>query len=274
MPLDAVCLSALVGELSKKLPGCRVDKIHQPEKDELRFSLRGSENFKLLISANQNMARIHVTQTSVDNPQQPPMFCMLLRKHLVGAKILSVSQPALERCVIISFATTDEMGEKSEKRLVCEMMGRYSNIILVSADGHIIDVLKRVDAEMNPLRQLLPGLIYRNPPIQLGNRSFLELSDDEISQMLTVNKGREPEDAVLSSFIGISPLIAREMVLDGNTVGAISKLRDTVLNGEFQAVAVYKNGKSDDFSYMPLRQFGDKAEIVFRDNFSELLDFH
>ena len=202
------------------------------------------------------------------------MFCMLLRKHLVGAKIISVYQPPLERSVILTFATTDEMGEKSEKRLICEMMGRYSNIILVSADGHIIDVLRRVDAEMNPLRQLLPGLIYRNPPIQLGKRSFLELSESEIAQMLQQNQGREPEDAVLSSFIGISPLIAREMVRSGDTAAAISRLKQRVLNADFTPVAVYRNGKPDDFSYMPLEQFGDKAELVYRESFSELLDSH
>lgn len=135
MPLDAVLLSAVTRELEDRLTGGRIDKVQMPERDALLLSVRGQhENLRLLISANVGSARIHLTRASFENPTEPPMFCMLMRKHLVGARIVSVTQPAGERMVVLELDTVDELGVETKKRLVAELMGRSANIILVGPE--------------------------------------------------------------------------------------------------------------------------------------------
>ena len=179
MPLDAVFLTALKNELSEQIIGTRIDKVQQPERDMLILNLRGMTSFRILISAGTGNARIHLTDANFENPQSPPMFCMLLRKHIVGAKISAIVQPSMERMVDIKLETHDSMGIPSEKHLILELMGRYSNIILTEHDGLIIDCLRRVDAEMSEKRQVLPGLLYRLPPVQdkcdLSESTFAEI---------------------------------------------------------------------------------------------------
>ena len=140
MPFDAYFLTAVVQELSPILLGARIDKIQQPSRDTVLLQLRGRE--KLLLSANVNRPRIHLTQASFDNPAQPPMFCMLLRKHLSGGRISEITQPTAERVVRLSFDCTDEMGVPCRKELILELMGRNSNLILTGADGRILDCLR------------------------------------------------------------------------------------------------------------------------------------
>ena len=164
MPFDAYFLTAVVQELKPTLLGARIDKIQQPSRDTVLLQLRGRE--KLLLSANVNRPRIHLTQASFDNPAQPPMFCMLLRKHLSGGRIAEIRQPTAERVVSLAFDCTDEMGIPCRKELILELMGRNSNLILTGADGRILDCLRRVDFEMSETRQVLPGLFYHEPPKQ------------------------------------------------------------------------------------------------------------
>ncbi|MDP4109382.1 MAG: NFACT family protein, partial [Bacillota bacterium] len=159
MPLDAITLRATVLELSA-LKGARIEKIYQPEHLILVLSVRGNQ--KLLISAGA-APRICLTNDKPENPANPPMFCMLLRKHLTGAKIRNIIQPGLERVVQIEFDTTDEMGDPSKKMLTAELFGRQANIIMQDADGRIIDCLRRVDISMSEERQILPGMFYRLP---------------------------------------------------------------------------------------------------------------
>ena len=160
MPLDAVFLTALTRELNESLPGARIDKIQQPERDTVLLQLRSpaAGNRRLLLSASPNHPRLHYTEARWENPAQPPMFCMLLRKHLAGGRILSLRQLPLERAVELSVESADELGELSEKHLYLELMGRNSNLILTGPDGRIIDCLRRVDFEMSEKRQVLPGL--------------------------------------------------------------------------------------------------------------------
>lgn len=127
MALDALFLSALARELDEKLKGVRVDKIHQPDKEGVRFALRTGE--KLLIDAGNNYPRIHLTKSTAENPQTPPMFCMLLRKHLAGGKISEVRWQYLERAIDIEFETTDELGMPTKRVLTAELMGRHSNLV-------------------------------------------------------------------------------------------------------------------------------------------------
>lgn len=167
MPLDAITLTALVRELSPRITGAKIDKIQQPERDVLIFTLRGmGESMRLLISARPGTARVHLTSEEYENPQSPPMFCMLLRKHLLGARIASITQPRMERLVILDLDAFDEMGAPVKKQLVAEFIGRSSNVILVGPEGHIIDCLRRVNSDISSRRQLLPGLLYRLPPAQ------------------------------------------------------------------------------------------------------------
>ncbi len=165
MPLDALCLSGLVHELNGALSGARIDKIYQPGRDEVVLALRApGGNVKLLLSANPNHPRPQLTQLPRENPDAPPMFCMLLRKHLSGGRILSIAQPHLERVVEIRLEALDELGDRVERRLVLEAMGRHSNLILLDGEGRITDCLRRVDGDMSARRQVLPGLFYRLPP--------------------------------------------------------------------------------------------------------------
>ena len=158
MPLDAFCISEVTSEL-QALAGSRVDKVQQPERDVLLLHLRGSAGaVRLLVSAGSGSARVHLTRMDRENPAEPPMFCMLLRKHLSGARLLSVEQPDWERVMLLRFACLDELGEASEKLLAVEMMGRSANIILVDGAGRILDCLHKADPMTAPKRPLLPGL--------------------------------------------------------------------------------------------------------------------
>ena len=160
MPLDAVTISALTSELRDRLEGGRIDKVQQPERDMLLISLRSKgENLRLLISVGTGSARVNITDGGFENPAEPPMFCMLMRKHLVGARILSVDQPAFERMLTFTLDTHDELGVSSEKKLVVELIGRSSNVILAGPDGRIIDCMRRMDFAGDALRRMLPGMI-------------------------------------------------------------------------------------------------------------------
>jgi len=166
MPLDAACLAAVREELSREITGMKIEKIQQPERDMIILTLRGAakQTRRLLISAGTGDARAHLTEHVFDNPQAPPMFCMLLRKHLTGAKIINITQPPSERILEFIFQTSSAIGIESEKRLLLELFGRVPNIILIDSDGIVIDCLRRFGGEMNSKRLMLPGLIYHAPP--------------------------------------------------------------------------------------------------------------
>ena len=166
MPLDAATISAVREELSGELPGMKIEKIQQPERDVIILTLKGisKQARRLLISAGSGDARVHLTEHVFDNPKAPPMFCMLLRKHLTGAKILSITQTPSERILEFTLKTSSIIGEELEKRLLIELFGRVPNIILIDSDGVVIDCLRRFSGEMNSKRLMLPGLVYHAPP--------------------------------------------------------------------------------------------------------------
>ena len=181
MPLDAICLSGVVSEVRATLTGLRVEKVQQPARDQIVLSFRGSR--RLLLCAGASQARIHLTAASRENPAAPPMFCMLLRKHLGGGRLTAIDQPALERVVVLTLETADELGEQGRRRLVLECMGRHSNLILLDGQGRIIDCLRRVDMEMSEKRQVLPGLFYRLPPAQ-EKANPLAISGEDLRALL------------------------------------------------------------------------------------------
>ena len=165
MPMDGYTLSFMQRELHEALTGGRVDKVNQPERDALVLSIRsGGGNHKLLLSANANQARAQLTVQTYENPAEPPMFCMLMRKHLQSARILEVQQIGGDRILMIVFDCMDEMSDHVQKRLYLEIMGRHSNLTLVQQDGTIIDAIRHVNSEMSRVRTVLPGGQYHLPP--------------------------------------------------------------------------------------------------------------
>jgi len=213
MPLDALCLSAAAEELRNNLIGCRVDKVQQPERDVILLSIRGENGpCRLLISAGSGTARVHLTTMNRENPAEPPMFCMLLRKHLVGARILAVEQPEMERLFLLRFSCLDEMGVASEKKLAVEMMGRNSNLALIDGNGRILDCLRKADALSSPQRPLLPGLYYQLPPSQDKPNLLLCSRERFLALVETAVADDTADNWLVHTFSGVSPVLGRELV--------------------------------------------------------------
>ncbi len=166
MPLDALCLSGVVHELQNALSGAKIDKIYQPGRDEVVLALRApAGNVKLLLSANPSHPRAHLTQISRENPDKPPHVLHAAAQAPVRRpRLLELVQPPMERVVDLRLEALDELGDRVERRLVLEAMGRHSNLILLDGEGRIMDCLRRVDSDMSARRQVLPGLFYRLPP--------------------------------------------------------------------------------------------------------------
>lgn len=278
MPLDAITIKALTAELKDKIIGGRIDKVQQPERSMLLISLRSQgENHKLLFSAATGSARLHLTRASYENPAEPPMFCMLMRKHLIGAHISNVEQPNNERMIIISLDSYDELGVKSEKKLVAELIGRSTNLILVGEDGRIIDCMRRMDFAGDALRRLLPGMIYKLPPVQ-EKKAFLDCDEEHFNRLLSdADTSVSADKWLMDNFSGLSPLICRELSYrcagDYERLSSVCQaLRESVLAGEFVPYMLISEGKPKDFSFMAISQYGSEFTSEQFDSFSELLD--
>ncbi|MCD7946879.1 MAG: NFACT family protein [Oscillospiraceae bacterium] len=242
MGLDAVCLAALCHELREVVAGGRVDKIYQPARDEVVLAVRGAENVRLLLSASPNHPRAQITALTRENPDKPPMFCMLLRKHLSGARILGIEQPVLERLLEFRMEATNELGDRVERRLILEVMGRSANLVLLDETGRIVDCLRRVEGDLaTGKRQVLPGLFYHLP---------------------------EPR-------FGVPPLLERELRFQGVTGDLQERVRAlfaSVSAGEYIPYMLLRDGKPVDFSCMPILQYGPETELKKYDTFATLLD--
>jgi predicted ribosome quality control (RQC) complex YloA/Tae2 family protein len=291
MALDGAFLRHIKKELEDNIIGAKVDKVYQPNKQEIVLILRTrTGNFKLLMSARANSARIHFTNSIPENPKAPPMLCMLLRKHLYGARISQIRQPSLERVLCLDFDAVNELGDTIQLTLVMEIMGRYSNIIFVDENGKIIDALKRVDAEMSSERLVMPGLTYRLPPPQdkvcLLNNSV----GDIIGRIKSIPGDMLLNKALLKTMQGVSPVVCREiehLTGHGNDITIksmdeqlferlaffLSRTADTVknINGK-PYIIVNKNRKPIDFSFLNIEQYGIAAVVKQCGSFSELLD--
>lgn len=210
MPFDGLMLYHAARELHQTLSGGRVDKIVQPERDEVIITVRaGGANHQLLLSASAGCARAHLTRIKKNNPLEPPMLCMLLRKHLLGARILSVLQVESDRILEIELEHTDELGDRARKRIVCEFMGRHSNIIFTAGDGRILDSARRINEQISSVREVLPGLRYERPPAH-GKIPF---DRAEASALLAAFRGKSGAlHKLLSQCVsGLSTQTAREI---------------------------------------------------------------
>ena len=289
MPLDAVCLSGVLAELRPQILGARIDKIQQPERDKVLLTLRGKDvGGKLLLASGTGSARLHLTTRSYENPQSPPMFCMLLRKHLSGAKLSEITQPPMERLVKLTFDTYNELGEPSRKTLVLELLGKYCNLILIDEEGIILDAQRRIDDD-HITRRILPGLRWREPETQ-GKVNPCEVT----REALKISLGGSAEDQRLDSWLldtllGISPLIARELTscsfgrtdiqMEETTAETREAFLDALMNffaqikaGKFTPYELRDEDGPVDFSYTQITQYGGTRTGVQRESFSTLLD--
>lgn len=287
MALDGILLNLAKKEILDCAQFGRVEKIHQPSREELVIHLRTKSGAKkLLLSVRANSPRIHFTQHAPENPATPPMFCMLMRKRLVNASLIDIRQSELDRVLYIDFDATNEIGDRVKLTLSIEIMAKHSNIILFDEEGKIIDTLKRVDLSQSTVRQILPGFKYTSPPPQ-NKLNILEHSTDNIISQIKTFETKTLSSAILSSLQGVSPLTSRELagefsehfVDEVSDTGfedlkkKIDNLRHTVETGNAVAFMLKdETGKPVDFSFMPINQYGTKYTSEEKSSFSELLD--
>ena len=230
MSLDGIFLNSITYDLYKKLIGGRVDKIHQPDKNEIVISIRSKgENYKLLITAIGSSPRLHLTSVIRQNPLEPPMFCMLLRKHLTGAHITDIRQVNFDRIVEISFECKDELDSTVHKSIITEIMGKHSNIIFINQDKTIIDSLKRIAENVSSVRQIYPGLKYIIPP---GSDKLNPLNVTRelfMKEIESVNSGIYIYNFLYKNFLGFSPFIAKEICY-------LTNLNESTYTGELSEI--------------------------------------
>ncbi len=286
MALDGIFLSKVKNELCEKAIGLRVDKVNQPTRDEIILNLRGKGcNYKLLLCVRADSPRLHFTSHNIDNPPVPPMFCMLLRKHLTGAVIKDVRQHETDRIIFIDFDATNEIGDRVELTIVMEIMGKYSNMILISGEK-IIDSMKRVDYTTSSVRQILPGLSYALPP-QQDKLSIESAEIGKIIERILSYREKSLSAAVLNSIQGVSPVVAREIAhktaFDDVQVSCLDNQQTTNLEAVLEEFSeslgsgtVYmlteENGKPKDMSVIDIKQYGDMLKVKAYDSAAELLD--
>ena len=273
MAFDGGFLHRITEELNIA-DGSHVDKIYQPSKDELVLLLR-KKNFakRLLICVKPGSARIQFTENKYENPASPPMFCMLIRKYLSAAKLIKVTQPSLERIAELTFSYTNEMGDISEIRLIAEFIGNKTNILLLGADGRIIDCLRKSDPETAD-RLLLPGALYEYPV----NQRKLNPLTAETNQICTaaITHGGNTAKALLDIIDGFSPLVCREAVfkseIAGNLNSALNAIVTDLKNGGTPTMLIKADGTPYDFSYTDISQYAGEFDKKSFKSYSELLD--
>ena len=291
MALDGSFLHHLRKEILETALNAKVDKIYQPNREDLVLSLRTRyDTYKLLLSARANSARVQFTTEQIENPKQPPMLCMLLRKRLTSAKLVDVRQSELERVLFFDFDAYNELGDLVRLTLVSEIMGRYSNVMFLDGNGVIIDALKRVDEEMSSERLVLPGLPYRSPPPQNKLSLLTESPERILSVMEQSVKQREVSNQLLDTLQGVSPIVCRELENRIGAAGAtvaqlqptqrqqllkeLTRLSQTVIacSGHPCVAVNHDTGKPMDFSFLEISQYGSLARLETPETFSEALD--
>ena len=273
MAFDGGFLHRIIQELNNA-DDSHVDKIYQPSKDELVLLLRKKGFAKrLLVSVKQGSARIQFTENKYENPATPPMFCMLIRKYLSAARLIKVTQPALERIAELTFSYTNEMGDISEIRLIAEFIGNKTNILLVGADGKIIDCLRKSDPETAD-RLLLPGAEYEYPQNQ-AKLNPLTANIEEVCSEGAAH-GIDTAKALLDSIDGFSPLICREAVykaeITGSLNSALSGIITDLKEGGTPVMLIKADGTPYDFSYTDISQYSNEFSKQSFESYSELLD--
>lgn len=265
MSFDGIVTRAVVDELKSSLIGGRIDKIYQPEKDEISIQVYNKgTNHRLLISSTSNNPRLYLTKHSKKNPDTPPVFCMLLRKHLSSGIVLNIEQHDMDRVVIFDVSAIDELGLPTERRLIVEIMGKYSNIILIDkSSGKIMDSITRVREDMSRIRQILPGLNYEYPPSQ-DKKNPLLTSRDEFIDLFNMEKdGIHLFKFFYFNYTGLSPLISKEICFRANldidrSIGSVSNDDKEELYGVFESIME----EVRDNKYSPLCIYNNMDELM------------
>ncbi len=292
MPLDATAVRCAAFEINEILAGGRIEKVYQPERDEIVLVVKNKGNAnRLVISANSQNPRIYLTKEVKENPSEPPMFCMLMRKHILSGKITRVESVGFERVCRIDISSRNEMGDAVEKHIMCEIMGKNSNIILLDENEKIIDSVKHVDLTVSRVRNVFPGLSYHLPP-DSDRKNPLEMTKDEIEECLNIfGDGKSIEKAMTSSMMGLSPLLCREAayraigkcnlsvgeMTESEKKAVASELFDMmekIKNGIFEAVVLYKEDVAApmDFAAFDITQYGEGYKTEKRDSISEAME--
>ena len=275
MPLDAIALGAIATELDEKLRDAKIEKVHQPERDEIMLAIKGRNGaYKLVISASGSNARMHLATESKENPASPPMFCMLLRKHLTGGRIVKIERMGYERAVDIEISCRNELGDIVARHIICEVMGRNSNIIFLDEARRIIDSVKHIDLTVSTVRNILPGLTYMMPPAGDRLNPGEASAEDYFNLLENSPEGREADRAITDGVMGISPLLAGECVFCATgsrdrVIGELSfdekrKIADELYkmfqkaeNGDFAPCILYTKDreKAADFAPFSIKQY-------------------
>ncbi len=285
MALDGLTLSFIRAEIAAAAVGSRVEKVHQPSREEIVLVLRGRNGaHRLLLSARANSPKVHFTAFPPENPAKPPMLCMLLRKHLNSALLTAVRQEGLERALFFDFDATNEIGEPVKLTLCIEIMAQYSNIILINEQGNILDSVKRVDSETSSVRQVLPGLLYKLPPKQ-SKPDLTAQSGLELAKSASHRENKAVSSAMLGSVQGISPIVCREVAAralgEDKRTELLSQSDIEKLGIELECLktvvprpcaVIDAGGKPIDFSFYPITQYGESVKIKYFESFSQLLD--
>ncbi len=286
MAFDAGMLACSLAELRRVALGARIEKVYQPEKDEIVLQMRSFEGGKrLLINAGSNNPRINFSEIQKENPQNPPMFCVLLRKYLQGAKLNEITQEEFDRIAYLGFDTRDEMGFECRRYLIVELMGKYSNLIFANENKKIISALRTSDFSFDSVRQLISGVTY-TPPSSMGKINPKTVSYEDIISLLEAAPQDKPLDKwIVSSFMGIAPVVSREISLlatdktdspiysaDRSRVAQeILKISDILNKENFSPTLVLDGEKHIEYSFIPITQYSSCTVKAF-DSAGKLLD--
>ena len=290
MAFDAIAVRAVCKEFSEKLTDAKVNQVYQPERDELAIVMRTkTENVRVLLSASSANPRAHFTAHTKENPKSAPMFCMLLRKHLSGGRVIAVVQQGFERVIDFQIESYTELGDLTVKHLIIEIMGRHSNIILTDDNSKILDAIKHIDFTVSAVRQILPGMRYEGPPPQ-EKLSPITASETEILAAIETSEEKTVDKLILNAFEGISPLVAREICynvfdcVDYKTSDLTDALKKRLCN---RLTDVFALVREDDFSpclisdgtkkpiefcALPIKQYGGAADVQSMASMSEVID--
>lgn len=289
MAFDGITISALISEIKDKITGGRVDKIYQPEKDEIILGIRSlGKAYKLLLTANPSNPKFHFTKENRSNPMNPPLFCMVMRKHLQSGKIIAIDQPNFDRIINIYIESMNEMGDYSVKKLIFEIMGRHSNIILVDDNNIILDCIKHITHDKSSVREVLPGREYIMPPSQ-DKFNTMDLNINNFNQAFENSLTKKVQSMIYQSYTGISPVAASEICVRAQTDPSdyCSQITGTDKDRLFKAFNNFVNdiksanfnpqiitdesGKAIDFSVYNMVQYSG-YKFKFYDSVSELTE--
>ena len=289
MAFDGITVSAIKAEIEDKILGGRIDKVYQPEKDEIILGIRSmGQAYKLLLTSNASNPKFHFTQTNPSNPMTPPLYCMVKRKHLQSGKINKIEQPDFDRLLNINVESLNELGDYSVKKLVLEIMGRHSNIILTDENNTILDCIKHIGHDTSSVREVLPGREYTLPPSQ-GKINTLELDNNNFNEVLENNPSFEIQSVIYKNYTGISPIAASEICYRANVNGstpveALTDIQKEIVFNKFAGLVedikanrfypesiTNEKGKTIDFSPIEMTQFNG-LEIKKYTSISELIE--